>query len=249
MCGLDVENSNIKFAAVDATRVPFFQADMNDFRIVRKELTELRAGSANTTVLQAIEALKVDIAALKSNLGSAKKVNSEAENRIKAHEIIMGTSSGCTNPNASSSTSNSYSSRLKNTQVNASLVKSPLTLHDNTGTNNKTDSKWTLVKRKKTIGVNSDTTLTAVKPVQKIHLHVTRLAVTTTEQRLTKYLTDKGVTVLACETLKAKYNAYVLFHVTLEYRNDMPDTNLLDFWPEGVMVRRFYPSKQYGRTN
>ena len=213
-------------------------------------MTELRAGSANTTVLQAIEALKVDIAALKSNLGSAKKWNSEAENRIKAHEIIIGTSSGSTNPKASSSTSNSYSSRLKNTQVNALLVKSPLTLHDNTGTNNKTDSKWTLVKRKKkTIGVNSDTSLTAVKPVQKRHLPVTRLAVTTTEQQLTKYLTDKGVTVLTCETLKAKYDLYVSFHVTLEYRNDMPDTNSIDFWPEGVMVRRFYPSKQCGRTN
>jgi len=55
---IDLDGVTIKFAAVSAERVPFFQADCSDFRMVRKELGEIRSLYNNDMIFKQLKICK-----------------------------------------------------------------------------------------------------------------------------------------------------------------------------------------------
>jgi len=239
---IDVKKGNVKFASIDVTKVPPINADYRDIGLVRNEMKVL---SERVDSLPAVEKelseLKVQMLEFKSMLTNINVSHENSKNSVNAVENV-----------ASSSSVVKVGPPNKKLNVHVHQAKPTNNLHAKNkdvvpSDNAHLNEKWTtVVKRKAIVGKNdTNKSLKAAVTVKKLDLHVTRLDIQTTAQELTDSITSNGLTVIACEELKARYNTYKSFRVTLDGSNAnacqlMYDENI---WPSGVMVRRFFTNK------
>jgi len=125
-------------------------------------------------------------------------------------------------------------------------------LTHNDRANRQNDTGWTKVVHKKAIEKNNDDKRLRAAPVKRrLQLHLTRLHTDTTTGLIQEYIANKNLVPLDCEELKIRYNTYKSFKVVLDVTDNFPWNDIYDenFWPEGIMIRKFYNDLKSARTN
>ena len=225
---LDWNKCPVKFGSVDATRVPP-QKVGNHIDISNSSCMHCNDQGSNS-VKHDIEEMKCQIQLLTDLITALTKSNT---NNVD-----------CTEPTSS------YAFRAKKNNTNTNNAD------NNRLTNEKVElPAWNVVasrkKRKIVLGSNvSDTNLTAAEVVYKRDLHVTRLTMDMTAEKLTSYVSKKGVNVTDCELLEPPAHVkqpytYKAFHLSFTCTDKSLADKLLDEceWPMGIAVRRFYVKK------
>ena len=109
------------------------------------------------------------------------------------------------------------------------------------------DGFKTFIKRKRPpkIGKNTTSSLKAVKlnPVHKaLDIFVTRLHPSTSEEEIAQFVKFQFADAkeVSCSSLKTRHNSYASFKISFSgvlLKNCLDAEN----WPEGVLVKRYYP--------
>ena len=107
------------------------------------------------------------------------------------------------------------------------------------------DGFKTFVKRKRPpkIGKKTTSSLKAVKPLHKaLDIFVTRLHPSTSEEEIAQFVKSQFVDAkeVSCSSLKTRHNSYASFKISFSgvlFKNCLDAEN----WPEGVLVKRYYP--------
>ena len=105
----------------------------------------------------------------------------------------------------------------------------------------------TINKKSPVIGNNENTGLTAVKPLTKVSLFVSRLSPHVSDNELHGHIksitgTDK---VINCENLEVKYPTYKSYKVTIDdmIKNEVAQLFKPDNWPKGILVKKWYEKR------
>ena len=101
-------------------------------------------------------------------------------------------------------------------------------------------------KRKRTpkLGKKEVICLKVIKPLSKpADIFISRLDPETTEDQLTAFVESQfgNANSMVCKKLKTKFDSYSSFHVLFQ-RVIFSEALLLDNWPAGALVKRFYAS-------
>jgi hypothetical protein len=78
---------------------------------------------------------------------------------------------------------------------------------------------------------------------QRSLLFVSRVSPNVTCEGVLSYISEKGISDVECTQLKTRYASYKSFKVSVPSSSEK-DTLNPSFWPNGVLVRSFIPSKR-----
>jgi len=226
----------IRFASINAAKVPPFDANRCDLSVIKQDLLELRK------INKVIQSMQTELTSVKQDIREIKTQSGEANMRnANMMDQLM------TNSKEPPSLRDIVK---KPKQKNVSYKPSNEDKERKSSTINPVNS-WTKVthKKNKIIGNNNVDSIKDVKPRITRLLHVTRLDPCATENELLDYLKDKKVTVDSVEKLKARHDSYASFKVKI-VSHSLEKFDMLyqeDFWPSEVVVRRYFESnKHYG---
>jgi len=228
MYNLDWKQCPVRFAAIDATRVPSMVCTIVNSD--EKSNNDL----CMTNFLREMNDMKRQIEFLTKTIQTLATV--QISNDIGSKSLSNGIQSTEHTPKHSkqTDTGNAY-----------------------TDTNKQPWNLVARRKKKVMIGNNdADNDLKVATVTYRRELHITRLTLDTTADTLKAYIIKKGVTVSLCEELKPPERitsqiTYKSFHVTLESTDKGKVDRLLDAseWPFGIAVRRFWVKRNDdGRT-
>jgi len=235
---IDNNCANIRFASIDASKIPPIIADSKDIGLLRNEVKLLREQSNQWPMIMA------EMLDLKSQMGAVLKVvNSHANSNSCSSNSIENAEGRLKTANASHSNSLPTTEHEISSAV-SKVQKSKLKLSNDLPNGKQGSSnEWTTVVKKRTIGKSSlKRGLLAAPVVKNADLHVTRLHVSTTGDELTQFVRSNNFNVLCCEALKTRYDSYKSFKLTVELTDTCTWENIYnaEFWPTGVMVRKFF---------
>lgn len=165
---------------------------------------------------------------------------------------IVDGSTGESKQSTSEEQDNNWTIQQNRKKKNASNLKHNLNSQNENGVGLKSKVKSfanavreSRLSVKPIIGTKSttDTPLKIEAVERKAWLFVSRLHPDVDSEKVKTFLTNSGITSVVCEALKPKFDTYASFKVGIPLAQ-LDSTMSSDFWPSGVLVRRFTQPRQ-----
>lgn len=217
----------IRFAAVQANKVPPFDSNKCDLCVIRNDLLDLKKSA------DLIKDVQKELSQVQLEMQLIKE--SQVISCDKFETVVNATKN--LQSQTASNTVKSYSQVAQSNLAETSKKMPQIS---------KSSTDWIEVRPKKSlIGKQVSTSIKVVRPKIVRYFHVTRLAPETTVEELAEYIKSKNVNQVDVEQLKAKFDTYASFKVkvTVSESSEFDVIYSDDFWPCGAMIRRFFVSK------
>jgi len=234
---IDWEVVKVKFVSYNNAKVPYFEPDSTDIRVLRKEVRDLQTNCLlMSNVMHEISSMKNDINRMKQLHESSKQHEKEIQDlKVEFAEL-----------NSASMKKTTEKRKSVLTYVEAAS-KSKIKSHAPSKSSDEKSEWHTVAKKVKTIGSNTSGRLKSVAVTKRVHIHVTRLDTNTTADDLIQWVESKSMRVMECNKLATKFDTYNSFHLAIDHSSITSIENVYDssMWPSGILVRRYFLTKQH----
>ena len=208
---------------------------------LKREMNHLKMKNEKT--VREVDALKMDSTEINRKMEQVQLNN--ATTALEAGRLVSTSVDG-------PEPADTYASKVSKSLPKKTVAKknSKLDSSDSQPSNSQSLSKdedgfKTFVKRKRPpkIGKKTTSSLKAVKPLHKaLDIFVTRLYPSTSEEEIAQFVKSQFVDAkeVSCSSLKTRHNSYASFKISFSgvlFKNCLDAEN----WPEGVLVKRYYP--------